>query len=437
MSLDLHTQCLERLTDTVAKGLESVAVEKQIFLRPASALSMLDADSVLPSDKRRALQEHVSDNPVFDFVFDRLSTELIETQKYTPEKPISKLMELDGYADLRAVATRLVGDLCSLPWQYALSIRLPNGIGSILSRVTSNYALSDAIRLVTPDDAFSAEYPLSSGIEARDRSLAGGLQGQLSANLLRGHSELRWDTESALLQVYVKGFIGMYGTTAPLEDAVDYVKSFLGIAIALRLLRVEKRLSRTPSEATMFVHRKATDKWIIERKVELDPPQSETFEALVIHDLGGSLNSEEAREAWAQRILHKIKCVFSQEPRSRRLLLASQWLFDSYCGSNELLSFVQTAVVIEILLGDKAASDLMGLSELLRNRCAYLISATPGEREMVLRDFRSIYDVRSKIVHKGKKRLSSEEQALFTKLQWICQRVILKESELFQTEAST
>jgi hypothetical protein len=114
------------------------------------------------------------------------------------------------------------------------------------------------------------------------------------------------------------------------------------------------------------------------------------------------------------------------------LLLAAQWLFDSYCGSNELLSFVQGAVVLETLLGDKAISDTIGLGDLLGNRCAYLISKTLEEREMILRDFRSIYDVRSKIVHAGKKRLNREQRMLFEKLQWICHRAIQKEVELFQ-----
>lgn len=89
---------------------------------------------------------------------------------------------------------------------------------------------------------------------------------------------------------------------------------------------------------------------------------------------------------------------------------------------------------MEILLGDKAVSDLMGLGELLRSRCAYLISDTREEREMLLRDFGNIYKVRSNIVHAGKKRLNSEERRLFATLQWICRRVIHKETEMLQKE---
>jgi Apea-like HEPN len=95
-----------------------------------------------------------------------------------------------------------------------------------------------------------------------------------------------------------------------------------------------------------------------------------------------------------------------------------------------MLSFVQAAVVLEILLGDKAASDLIGLGELLRNRCAYLISRSQAERDWVLQEFRKIYDVRSKIVHAGKRRLGTEEQILFFGLRRICQSVIQEEAKL-------
>jgi hypothetical protein len=124
--------------------------------------------------------------------------------------------------------------------------------------------ISDAIRFVTPDPPFADEYPLQSGIEARDRLLAGGLLGLTLRSLIRGGDgdELRWEPEAAYLQIFVRGFIGKYGTMAPVEEAIDYLKALLGIAIALRLFRVEKRLLGVPSKATFYVHRKIRDKWI-------------------------------------------------------------------------------------------------------------------------------------------------------------------------------
>lgn len=113
-------------------------------------------------------------------------------------------------------------------------------------------------------------------------------------------------------------------------------------------------------------------------------------------------------------------------------MLASQWLFDSYTGSDELLNYVQAMVVLEILLGDKAKSDEIGLGRLLSNRCAYLIGNNYEERADMLRRFGDIYAVRSEIVHRGKQRLNAKERELFYDLHWMCRRVLQREVDLLK-----
>ena len=81
-----------------------------------------------------------------------------------------------------------------------------------------------------------------------------------------------------------------------------------------------------------------------------------------------------------------------------------------------------------------SAKALVRVNILLRNRCAYLISGSNEEREAILRDFQQIYNVRSSIVHAGKKRLNSEEHVLLEKLRRLCRRVISKEIGLLNNE---
>jgi len=92
-------------------------------------------------------------------------------------------------------------------------------------------------------------------------------------------------------------------------------------------------------------------------------------------------------------------------------------------------------VVLEILLGDKATSDEIGLGQLLRNRCAYLIGNGHEDREKLLRTFEDIYRIRSQIVHAGKHRLTREERVLFHQLHMICHRVLQKEVALLVADA--
>lgn len=129
--------------------------------------------------------------------------------------------------------------------------------------------------------------------------------------------------------------------------------------------------------------------------------------------------------------------AFSAGPTADQIVIASQWLFDSYATRDELLSFVQSMVVLEILLGDKKTSDAIGVGELIRNRFAYLIGTNQKERTELMDDFNKIYRVRSQIVHSGKHRLTLEERMLFSRLRWMCLRLITKELELLKADPST
>ena len=82
---------------------------------------------------------------------------------------------------------------------------------------------------------------------------------------------------------------------------------------------------------------------------------------------------------------------------------------------------------LEILLGDKASSEATGLMVLLKNRCAYSIGRNQAERNWILTKFDEIYDVRSRIVHRGHRRLTKAERMLFFLLQDLVRRTICHE----------
>lgn len=429
MSLGLHQNCRQQLIEKIAGYLPRVKVKNRIFLERKSALILLLAESTLPETGplKKKLDGYIGEMPIFDFIYETLSRELYDNQSYDSDSPSLPLTVIQGYEDPTAVAERLVHEFDSLPWTYSLAIKCDNDFGELFAQTIKNYPISDTTRLITPDEAHSAAYPLVSGIEARDRTIAGG-------GLLTIFAPPSWDKSSTYLQIDVNGFIGKYGETAPLENAISFLKAFCGIGIALRLLKVNYRYRPTPTKAKFFIHLSIEDAWQIEGTHELDMSVSDTFHDLIFHDLDGKLDTEPKKITWMQGRLSEIAGVFQNEEKARKLLLASQWLFDSYCGRNQLLSFVQTTVAMEILLGEKVISDLMGLGELLRNRCAYLIGESHKQREEILNEFKEIYDVRSKIVHRGKSKLNLHERSLFSKLQWMCRRVIQEEIELLMKD---
>jgi hypothetical protein len=436
MVLGLHKNCRERLIEKITELLPQVKVQNRMFIERKSAVVLILAESILPQSGpiNGRLKQYISETPIFDFAYETLSQELSENQQYDSESPSLPLNEIEGYNEPNVTANRLIQDFETLPWEYCLSIKLENDFGELFAKTIKDYSICDSIKLIVPGDNFSEEFPLSSGIEARDRNLSGGPLLTGLAGLLAGLFLLQWDQLSTYLQIKVIGFIGKYGETTPIVEAISLLKAFCGIGIALRLFKINYTYRPTPTKAKFFIHRRIGDEWVIERLYDLEAGLSDTFHDLVFHDLDGNLKSEEDKALWIDGRIGEINCVFTHREKAQRIIRASQWLFDSYCGKNELLSFVQTTVVMEILLGEKAISDVMGLGDLLRNRCAYLIGDSHKQREDILKDFKEIYDVRSKIVHRGKAKLNMNERFLFSKLQWMCRRVIQKEIELLQKD---
>jgi|GEM_PF-1738639 len=433
MALDIHPECKKRIIEIVTEELPYIVVNNKMFLGDKSFIGLLLKDDSLPTrgSVKTQLEQYIGESPLYVFLTETLYKELSETQKYDSNPTPTKLTELEGYEDPLAVGVRLIESFTTLPWRYTLTIKFKNDFGEIFRKTIKHFTVSDSIKLFCPDKQFKTDFSLQSGNVAKDRSLSGNA---FTSPRLYDYKPQEWDENATYIQIKVDGFIGKYASTFPLEDALSILKSFCGLSIALRLLKVNTTYHPRQSIAKFFVHKHVDGKWIIENSHELDFITSDTFNDLVIHDFDDYLDIQDKKTRWFTSKLILLNCAFSHKEKSKKIILAGQWLFESYCGSNGLLSFVQSTVALEILLGEKKISDLMGLGELLRNRCAYLIGKTHQQREEVLSDFKKIYEIRSKIVHRGKSKLNNNEKFLFSKLQWMCRRVICEEINLLSKD---
>lgn len=426
MALGLNSKCHDRLKQLLAEKLADTEVDNGIFLDVKSAWGLrVAADKVLPTRGKvhDKVQEYIGEHPLFCFVYDTLSRDLSKSGSYSSEKAATPLQNLPNYTDLEAVAGRLVDDFESLPWSYLISFELPKSVGEPIRTAMGSYPLTSSLRVVTPNENYDSVYPMPPGIE----EMGGGL----AAAFFRGISTLRWNKETAYIQIDTEGFIGSYLKTQPLEEAIGTLKSFIGLSLATRLMKMREEGTplafEAPLKSRLIIHRKSGDDWQLWSTPELPSDLSTALNRLEIDDVQGQIKTEEV-SGRIQNSLPVISTAFKNPDKAERVLLAAQWLLDSYIGSNELLSFVQTTVAMEIMLGEE--SDVIGIGELLRNRCAYLIGKTYRQREEILENFKRIYDIRSRIVHRGKSRLNIDELFLFRHLQWMCRRVICEEIEL-------
>lgn len=427
--LNLHEKLKARLTTSLAEALPQVEVNNNMFLNSDSRLALIKLDESLPDHGalRDQLSEYVdSDFPAMVFVYDSLQDELA-VNEYS-QNGLKKLTEVAGFEDAPAHAARLIDAFQSLPRRYVFSIPLPSDVSELFVPFVVDESLGPNIRLVKATKEFAEKYPLDHTDEKRQSKIHGG------SLLFPTPANVTYSENRIYLQIETQGFVGSYGGTVPAVRAERLLKSFLGLGLALRLLKVEDVYHMSPPTHSFFVHKADGDGWTIHTKIDFDRDTSRVFDQLRSNDMFTGA-SKERKLSLAMLIVDELRAVFSAGDKADATTLGAGWLFESYGVQDRRLSYVQSMVVLEVLLGDKAMSDAIGLGQLLRNRCAYLIGKSHEERRTLLKDFDELYAVRSQIVHRGKATLNFKERLLSNKLRDICNRVIQREVDLLRGES--
>jgi hypothetical protein len=89
----------------------------------------------------------------------------------------------------------------------------------------------------------------------------------------------------------------------------------------------------------------------------------------------------------------------------RRLEQGVTWLFESRLETSAHAAVVKTAIALETLL---IASDTESLRGPLSERAAFILSDEPKRRRRIAKSMKAFYDLRSSIVHGGRRRAPSQ-----------------------------
>lgn len=434
MTLGLHKDCKSRLTEKLKEILPNILVNNNVFLDYQSSLILKECDLIISNNKKikPLFMEPISETPFYDFVHEYISGFLYDNFAYESEKEAFPLIQFKGF-ELEIFPTILVESFDSLPWKYTVFSPINESISKLFSRLDPVTILESNISFIKSTEEYNKSYPLLSGIENRDRTLFGyGL-----AMGFLGMGRRKWDAGVDYIKTEVTGFIGRNKTTTPLLVVQNRIKSIYGLMIAVRMADVAYSFEANPylqKKSTLWIFKENEKSNIIERVYELDQNFSQGISNIIPLRNLDDYGSEDAKQKYMIYRLKTMFSVLSKPEKNERILLACQWIFDSHTNSDVVLAFVQSMIAIEILLGDKSTSDVIGLGELLSNRCAYLIGHNQTQREELLRDFKHLYSIRSSIVHQGKPYLTNHEQDSLFKLKWICYRIIQEEIKLLEKE---
>jgi hypothetical protein len=418
MTLDLHPEARRALTTALAEELAILEVEYNTFLVRRSTAGLTRLDSILPSSNSKIGQRIAAilgDEPFSDFVFDQVSIQLHE-RTFDGESTTIKLTSIEQFENATTVAEELVSQFDSLPWSYSLFDSIPYEIGLRLAAVMpeNEFVLNEKYRLVRFDE-HDVEYP--PWPSRRETSFNAQEENRFRPDLLYFNGRM-------------SGYVGLYLGLRPVEEFDLALRALFGIGIAERVIKPRYYHFAGDRQRSAAVFRRKHDAW-----VALSPQDLDSRTANLVHSIGpdqllASRDDDAMARFTAKDFIHRARAAFEDNVVRDRLLGSAQWLFESYAETNLLLAFVQSMVALEILFGEKAASDIIGIGELLANRCAFSIAKNRAQRDEILLDFKRIYDTRSRIVHRGQSRLSRREETDLRILRWMVSRAIQEEIKL-------
>ena len=320
--IKLHPDCRTRLIETITDAISSLVVTNGKFISYSSTTKLVTADKVIPTSGtvRDQLTTNINETPISTFVVDQLQSELLPKQ-YQLDAPSMNLTEIGEYEYPKQVAERLVDQICSLPWQYKLTIRLPQQLVPLLPPNEDSIVLRDQIELIRADDNFQRSYPL----ETEQKSPP-------SLGLFDLAQSSSWEPSAEYMQITASGFIGPFGGSIPAWKAESILRAFCGLGIALGLLKVTRKYTfsgpfgpQQPS-SHFIVHRQLPDhSWRLERQQKLSDERSRALDSLERYQLENGFE-----EGFAKYILSKMQTVFSNGSKADPITLASEWFFDSY-----------------------------------------------------------------------------------------------------------
>lgn len=424
MPVELHPGLAKRLRELTAAVLPAFGVVNGAFLDFDTLPDLTAFDAALPdghSPLRQQLSQFISESPMRTLLISELS-DALGKREFSLDAPRVPLTSVEPFIDVDVASNRLIQGLESLPHTYRVLFSLNHPVAELFRPLLGeggDLSLSSYLRLVTTQSGGAYEIkplaPMPVGLFSAPQGVSVG---------------------PVYLEIHVRGYVPKVMVTRPLEHASFLARSFLGLCIAQRLIR------RTPT-----VENSTTPRRFAQVYLDGDPPfpfyRAYEFPLEVGVALDGiTLDvmlpkySVAQQQQYARNELRDIGRILSAGHDADRLLRAAQWLFDSYTGSSALLHFIQATTALEILLGEKEQSDLIGLGALIGNRCAFLIGRSRKQREEILADFKRIYDTRSRIVHRGHSFLSAKEENDLWHLRWMCSRVIQEECRLLLADGA-
>jgi hypothetical protein len=392
--------------------------------------SMFDMDKAFskvlshaPNLLRAQIEAYVGERPLVSLTLGMFTSEL---DSIAPEVKAGKdrLCELPHYSDVEQLAQRIVTMLTELPNQYVAVIELPQDISEVMYKNNLPPILGKNLAVIGAWQGKQDGYPYPIKVEPvkpPQNSLTGLFGLTPSMGNLNGMQQFKVNAQQAPishLYIQLEGHINDVFSRQPLNHLTTIFKAFFGLAIGMDMLE-NKWQSVGSSQLLIGVYQNSATGFI-----KMEDDRIGNSESTLIRRM-------RVKKVEPERLIHDLRTIvhiLDMDETFPQLALAGRWLFDSHSNEDALMGFMQLAICAEVLLGTEDGGE--GVTALLATRCAYLIAGSTKERNDLIAEFKNIYKVRSKIVHRGHGTFKENERNQYRRLRIICNRILQREIQL-------
>lgn len=416
--MDLDNRLKDRLVGYLRAELPKVRMNKVVQAIDYSDVFALDKGfSALLQKANKEVREqveyYVGERPLVALVLGEFSREI---EQMLPQDVSGRatLCDIPQYSNVEALANRIVEMLAALPRKYVVALELPVSWAKVLYTREIPPILGRQLAVVGSWHDASKEFPIP-GIERSATSIFNNI---FAKSTWSAPSEARGpDSPRCFLYVRLEGLVDSVFSPQPTHRFTNLVKAFFGLAMGIDLLLPTISLGAGALRYDVYEEREGAF-----GKVE-DGLLDDGTRALA-----SKLRINHAESKNISADFQKVIQILDADPELPQLALGGRWYFDSFANSDEVMGFMQLAICAETLLGTDDGAD--GVTGILASRCGYLIATSAKERDDLVSEFRSIYKVRSKIVHRGLGALKESERQQLRRLRVICSRILQKEVDL-------
>ena len=405
----MHPKALEKVSNKIRGSLKNCMVKDNW----PQYESISEHVGSLSKEVLKHKKEWLDRTDVFSIFYD-LVYDAIKAVAKGGESIEGNLWDLLGEENSEQLSEMLKDYFVSIPRTFDLYIPIPD----VSQNFPSSIDLNEAISVVS--------------FQATDK-IPGGYH----------RSQLLLDNKLEIGKVYVRqritGYVGNRLENACVKKSLNNLRIILHQGLFRGLFKLTPEAKAGLGLFFGFTHHQIKKSNIVSVDNAYEEPKISTVELPIdicrlLSNVDINWNGDMISKAVERNELDKavsgllrkpIQLIECSEEEANRVKAAIKWCFDSYVVENQTLAFLQVCIGLEALLGDAEYSG--ALTETLADRCAYLIGDNIKGRKKIKKNFKELYEVRSKLVHGNASELNSDQSWYLNWGKTVLEYAILKE----------